>query len=344
MVLETWAIQIESIKQATKLNLELFSCLVKEWPDQRECFESQGGEVIQWIKEGRQVHYLGIKRSEWPDSSRALLSLLFPGVTKSTRTVHDQLSEWLQQIWQGDISAIPFSLMDELHWTQPRACFLLERKVKPQIGEPQTKVDWRKLFQSFFPEGVSFTLTTITPAVSLLLVPTSVLVESPSDQEESIWLEWALSLQDVLLTEANETVRILTTNSVSNPSQLSDAVLALHTLSKVLHQLIPNQQVAATWQYRLEQWVISMDTPTQKQLRSTLPFDSTVKLTQEQLDLLDVLFRQNLNISETARSLYIHRNTLLYRLDKITELTGLDPRIFMDAVLLRLFILFRHFD
>lgn len=43
-------------------------------------------------------------------------------------------------------------------------------------------------------------------------------------------------------------------------------------------------------------------------------------------------FDNNLNVSETARQLYIHRNTLVYRLEKIQKSTGLDVRVFDDAL------------
>lgn len=43
-------------------------------------------------------------------------------------------------------------------------------------------------------------------------------------------------------------------------------------------------------------------------------------------------FENSLNVSETSRQLYIHRNTLVYRLDKIQKMTGLDLRIFDDAI------------
>ncbi len=46
----------------------------------------------------------------------------------------------------------------------------------------------------------------------------------------------------------------------------------------------------------------------------------------------DCFLRNNLNISETAREMYIHRNTLIYRLEKIEKLTGLDIKKFSDAV------------
>ena len=43
-------------------------------------------------------------------------------------------------------------------------------------------------------------------------------------------------------------------------------------------------------------------------------------------------FENSLNVSETSRQLYIHRNTLVYRLDKLQKSTGLDLRIFDDAI------------
>ena len=55
-------------------------------------------------------------------------------------------------------------------------------------------------------------------------------------------------------------------------------------------------------------------------------------LDQETLYTIQKFFENNLNISETARQLYIHRNTLVYRLEKIQKLTGLDVRVFEDAL------------
>lgn len=52
--------------------------------------------------------------------------------------------------------------------------------------------------------------------------------------------------------------------------------------------------------------------------------------------LVDELFARNLNISKTAQQLYMHRNTLIYKLDKLKKHTGLDVAEFDDAVTLRL--------
>lgn len=58
---------------------------------------------------------------------------------------------------------------------------------------------------------------------------------------------------------------------------------------------------------------------------------------------LMVFCAENLNVSEAARSLFLHRNTLLYRLEQIRKLTGLDPRRFEDAVQLYLAVRLRAF-
>ena len=55
-------------------------------------------------------------------------------------------------------------------------------------------------------------------------------------------------------------------------------------------------------------------------------------LDQETLFTIYKFFENNLNVSETARKLFVHRNTLVYRLEKIKKLTGLDLREFDDAI------------
>ena len=53
---------------------------------------------------------------------------------------------------------------------------------------------------------------------------------------------------------------------------------------------------------------------------------------EETLTTINKFFENSLNVSETSRQLYIHRNTLVYRLDKLQKSTGLDIRVFEDAI------------
>ena len=56
---------------------------------------------------------------------------------------------------------------------------------------------------------------------------------------------------------------------------------------------------------------------------------------RELIECIDALFKNNLNLSETSRGAFLHRNTLLYRIEKIYKLTGLNVRNFEDAMSFR---------
>lgn len=62
------------------------------------------------------------------------------------------------------------------------------------------------------------------------------------------------------------------------------------------------------------------------------------RIPSEELDLVHCFLEENLNVSETARQLFMHRNTLLHRLTKIKENYGYDIRIFKDAFTFKMVI------
>lgn len=64
---------------------------------------------------------------------------------------------------------------------------------------------------------------------------------------------------------------------------------------------------------------------------------------EETLETVKCFFSNDLNVSETARQLFIHRNTLMYRLEKVKKLTGLDVRVFDQAIIFKLaMVIYRH--
>ena len=70
------------------------------------------------------------------------------------------------------------------------------------------------------------------------------------------------------------------------------------------------------------------------------PIDS---LDQETLDIITKFFENNLNISETSRKLFVHRNTLVYRLGKIKKMTGLDLREFDQAIVFKVALMVKKY-
>ena len=71
--------------------------------------------------------------------------------------------------------------------------------------------------------------------------------------------------------------------------------------------------------------------------------NSIDSLDQETLFTINKFFENNLNVSETSRKLFVHRNTLVYRLEKIKKLTGLDLREFDHAIIFKVALMVKKY-
>ncbi|MBQ2968437.1 MAG: helix-turn-helix domain-containing protein [Clostridia bacterium] len=78
-------------------------------------------------------------------------------------------------------------------------------------------------------------------------------------------------------------------------------------------------------------------------LNEVLKGDALESIDSETLDTIQKFLDYDLNISLAARELYIHRNTLVYRLDRLQKQTGLDVRKFEDAMLFKIAILIHKY-
>ena len=78
-------------------------------------------------------------------------------------------------------------------------------------------------------------------------------------------------------------------------------------------------------------------------LREVFKSNSIESLDQETLFTIQRFFENNLNVSETSRKLFVHRNTLVYRLEKIKKFTGLDLREFDDAIVFKVALMVKKY-
>lgn len=78
-------------------------------------------------------------------------------------------------------------------------------------------------------------------------------------------------------------------------------------------------------------------------LREVFKKGSIDSLDQETCSPSQRFFENNLNVSETSRKLFVHRNTLVYRLEKIKRLTGLDLREFDDAIVFKVALMVKKY-
>ena len=78
-------------------------------------------------------------------------------------------------------------------------------------------------------------------------------------------------------------------------------------------------------------------------LKEVFKKGSIDSLDHETLFTIQRFFENNLNVSETSRGLFVHRNTLVYRLEKIKKLTGLDLREFDDAIVFKVALMVKKY-
>lgn len=78
-------------------------------------------------------------------------------------------------------------------------------------------------------------------------------------------------------------------------------------------------------------------------LREVFKRGSIESLDHETLFTIQKFFENNLNVSETSRKLFVHRNTLVYRLEKIKKLTGLDLREFDHAIIFKIALMVKRY-
>lgn len=91
------------------------------------------------------------------------------------------------------------------------------------------------------------------------------------------------------------------------------------------------------WRYYIERFIYKISEEELIDLKLHL-----WNISDELYQTLEVFFAENLNMSEAAKKLYIHRNTLQYRLDKVKLQTGLDVKTFTDAVIAKVMILLKQ--
>lgn len=143
----------------------------------------------------------------------------------------------------------------------------------------------------------------------------------------------AKMLRDMLNTEAMSSVRIAYGTIVGEIRQVSrsykEAKMALD-VGKIFYM---EKSIIAYNTLGIGRLIYQLPIPLCKMfIKEIFDNKSPDDFDEETLTTINKFFENNLNVSETSRQLYIHRNTLVYRLDKLQKSTGLDLRVFEDAI------------
>ena len=138
---------------------------------------------------------------------------------------------------------------------------------------------------------------------------------------------------DMLNTEAMSSAHIAYGTIVGDIREVSrsykEAKMALD-VGKIFYS---NKNVVAYSRLGIGRLIYQLPIPLcQMFIREIFGGKSPDDFDDETLSTINKFFENSLNVSETSRQLYIHRNTLVYRLDKLQKSTGLDLRVFDDAI------------
>lgn len=212
----------------------------------------------------------------------------------------------------------------------PRVVYAIETESPYDQNVQQT-------IRSIYPESGQNYLISLTETQLSLLIP------APSQNSEDL-LDVAETLVDMLSMEALCNARVAHSTVVEDirklPQAMQEALAALE-IGKIFYT---DRKVNAYSSLGIGRLIYQLPKPLcQIYLQEVFGGDLPEIFDDETLNLVEKFFENNLNTSETARKLYIHRNTLIYRLDKIQKETGLDLRTFDDALMVKVALLVRAY-
>lgn len=157
--------------------------------------------------------------------------------------------------------------------------------------------------------------------------------EVEPDEDYGDMEKTARVILDMLNTEAMTSVRVSYGTIVNEIKDVSrsykEAKMALD-VGKIFYS---DKNVVAYSGLGIGRLIYQLPMPLCKMfIREIFGENSPEEFDEETISTINKFFENSLNVSETSRQLYIHRNTLVYRLDKLQKSTGLDLRVFDDAI------------
>ena len=143
----------------------------------------------------------------------------------------------------------------------------------------------------------------------------------------------AQDIMDLLESEGEEDVRIAYGTIINDIKEVSKSYKEAKLALDVGKIFFDEKRIIAYSALGIGRLIYQLPIPLCKMfIREIFEGKSPDEFDEETLTTINKFFENSLNVSETSRQLYIHRNTLVYRLDKLQKSTGLDLRVFEDAI------------
>ena len=209
----------------------------------------------------------------------------------------------------------------------PRVVFLIETEIDKEFNVVE-------IVRSIFPTKQKDFVTAVDEK-SIILVKE--LKEKDSKEEID---QISKHIYDTLSAEAMTSVYVAIGTVVNDLKNVSasykEAKMALE-VGKIFEE---NKKIVNYEQLGIGRLIYQLPAPLCKMfINEVLHGLSMDQFDEETLTTVNKFFENNLTVSETSRQLYIHRNTLVYRLDKLQKMTGLDLRNFDDAIIFKIMLM-----
>lgn len=207
---------------------------------------------------------------------------------------------------------------------QPRVVYLVET-----VGEKDSMVD--ELMKGLFSSQNGDFITAVDENNVVLIKA----VKEGCDIEELE--QTARVIIDMINAEVMVNVRVAFGGCVKELKDVSKSYKEAKMAAEVGQIFYPEKKVIAYQQLGIGRLIYQLPINLCKMfIDEIFGGEFPEELDEETLMTVDKFFENNLNVSETARHLFVHRNTLVYRMEKLQKATGLDIRVFEDALTLKI--------
>lgn len=321
-------------------------------PELGDCIRLEGESLLLVRLNGSELHALHIQAPLTPLEQELLRWAVQPAQNRAQAAASDaerqarRLGEWIEQsIALGEQRAeVPdrFELRNRLFDGMIPFLLLIEQQAEER--EP-SYAELDKAFRSFISDEML--LVPIREREWLVLGSDRLLAEVDGADEEVIETE---EIRETLLSLATGLYQMVTEEwggechvaagmPIIPTESLVQTVSMLRETMYLGRKFHMGQQVHLPWMVHLERLLNGIPESTRARFMEEMMGRPDLFTEPETIATLDAFFAMDCNVSETAKKLFIHRNTLLYRLDKLKQETGLDVRSFNDAVLVRIMLL-----
>lgn len=273
----------------------------------------------------KNVGYIGILEGVGKETTR--YALLLPSFIESfaERDLELSKTDHLKRILKGESSSMAIYKYATKYSVRDRACFVIALHIEKHVNEALSLLEQ-------YGGNTLDTVLQISDDTCVLVR----FVDEEADEGHS-----SMDYADFLVQSLKEELGLDVQAGVGpTVKELKDVAISYAGAENALRYADVFNQRGNVHSYREFILVKMLEGIPESKLSEYLTelSESHVKEIFEDEEILDTAecFLQNsLNVSETARNLYMHRNTLLYRLDKIEKTTGLNIRSFSDAVSFR---------